>query len=60
MFANLAGVLICTSFVQHSSFITPADNGRSAHTKLLSHERSVSVWWEQVDQVDGWVYVAAQ
>jgi hypothetical protein len=38
MFANLAGVLICTSFVQHSSFIAPADNGCSAHTKLLSQE----------------------
>jgi hypothetical protein len=38
MFANLAGVLICASFVQHSSFVAPADNGRSAHTKLLSQE----------------------
>jgi hypothetical protein len=38
MFANLAGVLICTMFIQHCSFVTPAHNGRPAHTKLISQE----------------------
>jgi hypothetical protein len=38
MFADLAGVLICASFIQHCAFVAPAHNGEPAHTKLLSQE----------------------
>jgi hypothetical protein len=59
MLADLAGVLICTSIIQHHVFVAPVNYGLPVHTKLLSQVSSMRVWWVEVDQVDGWVYVAA-